>query len=93
MCIFASGVSGKAIKSYTGISFVFHNHIVKINEAVPAYMDIGMYEENESIPYSQSWNLIYALQEALKRFEDEKGICKKLKRHMIMLKKLLLIWV
>ncbi|PFN82120.1 GNAT family N-acetyltransferase [Bacillus thuringiensis] len=69
---FASGVSGKAIKSYTGISFVFHNHIVKINEAVPAYMDIGMYEENESIPYSQSWNLIYALQEALKRFEDEK---------------------
>ncbi|HDR7706998.1 TPA: aminotransferase class V-fold PLP-dependent enzyme [Bacillus thuringiensis] len=73
---FASGVSGKAIKSYTGISFVFHNHIVKINEAVPAYMDIGMYEENESIPYSQSWNLIYALQEALKRFEDEKVFVK-----------------
>ncbi|HGE7611911.1 GNAT family N-acetyltransferase [Bacillus thuringiensis] len=73
---FASGVSGKAIKSYTGISFIFHNHIVKINEAVPAYMDIGMYEENESIPYSQSWNLIYALQEALKRFEDEKAFVK-----------------
>ncbi|HFR4144911.1 TPA: aminotransferase class V-fold PLP-dependent enzyme [Bacillus cereus] len=73
---FASGVSGKAIKSYTGISFVFHNHIVKINEAVPAYMDIGMYEGNESIPYSQSWNLIYALQEALKRFEDEKVFVK-----------------
>lgn len=73
---FASGVSGKAIKSYTGISFVFYNHIVKINEAVPAYMDIGMYEENESIPYSQSWNLIYALQEALKRFEDEKVFVK-----------------
>ncbi|MEX0417655.1 GNAT family N-acetyltransferase, partial [Bacillus sp. C30] len=68
---FASGVSGKAIKSYTGLSFVFHNHIVKVNEAVPAYMDIGMYEENESIPYSHSWNLIYALQEALKIFEDE----------------------
>ena len=73
---FASGVSGKAIKSYTGLSFVFHNHIVKINEAVPAYMDIGMYEENESIPYSQSWNLIYALQEALKRFEDETAFVK-----------------
>ena len=50
-----------------------------------------MYEENESIPY-QSWNLIYALQEALKRFKDEKAFV-KLKRHMIMLKKLLLIWV
>lgn len=35
-----------------------------------------MYEENESIPYSQSWNLIYALQEALKRFEDEKVFVK-----------------
>lgn len=58
---------------------------------MPAYMDIGMYEENESIPYSQSWNLIYALQEALKRFEDEKAFV-KLKRHTIMLKKLLLIW-
>ena len=49
-----------------------------------------MYEENESIPYSQSWNLIYALQEALKRFEDEKAFVKL--RHTIMLKKLLLIW-
>lgn len=32
-----------------------------------------MYEENESIPYSHSWNLIYALQEALKRLEDEEA--------------------
>ncbi|OOG89923.1 hypothetical protein BTH41_04367 [Bacillus mycoides] len=30
-----------------------------------------MYEENGSVSYSQSWNLIYALQEALKKFEDE----------------------
>lgn len=68
---FASGVSGKAIKSFTGLSFVFHNHNVKVNETLPAYIDIGMYEENESIPYSHSWNLMYALQEALKRFDDE----------------------
>ncbi len=73
---FASGVSGKAIKSYTGVSFVFHNHIVKINEAIPVYMDIGMYDGNDSIPYSHSSNLIYALQEALKRFEDEKAFVK-----------------
>ncbi|PEJ72866.1 aminotransferase class V-fold PLP-dependent enzyme [Bacillus wiedmannii] len=70
---FASGVSGKAIKSFTGLSFVFYNHNVKVNETLPAYMDVGMYEENESIPYSHSWNLIYALQEALKRFEDAKA--------------------
>ncbi|MGY1462157.1 aminotransferase class V-fold PLP-dependent enzyme [Bacillus toyonensis] len=68
---FASGVSGKAIKSFTGLSFVFHNHNIEKNEAIPAYMDIGMYEMNDSIPYSHSWNLIYALQEALKKFEDE----------------------
>ncbi|PFR46855.1 aminotransferase class V-fold PLP-dependent enzyme [Bacillus cereus] len=73
---FASGVSGKAIKSFTGVSFVFHNHNVKVNETLPAYMDIGMYEENESIPYSHSWNLIYALQEALKRFEVETAFVK-----------------
>ncbi|MED2040395.1 aminotransferase class V-fold PLP-dependent enzyme, partial [Bacillus wiedmannii] len=70
---FASGVSGKAIKSFTGLSFFFYNHNVKVNETLPAYMDVGMYEENESIPYSHSWNLIYALQEALKRFEDAKA--------------------
>ncbi|EEM16948.1 Acetyltransferase, GNAT [Bacillus pseudomycoides DSM 12442] len=34
-------------------------------------MDIGMYTENRSVPYSQSWNLICALQEALKNLEDE----------------------
>ncbi|PEX82029.1 aminotransferase class V-fold PLP-dependent enzyme [Bacillus cereus] len=73
---FASGVSGKAIKSYTGLSFIFHNHIVKKNEEIPAYMDIGMYEVNDSIPYSHSSNLIYALQEALKRFEDETAFVK-----------------
>ncbi|MEN1936142.1 aminotransferase class V-fold PLP-dependent enzyme [Paenibacillus sp. 102] len=68
---FASGVSGKAIGAYTGLSFVFYNHIVNANETLPTYMDIGMYEESGSVPYSQSWNLIYALQEALKKFEDE----------------------
>lgn len=68
---FASGVSGKAIGAYTGLSFVFYNHIVQGNETLPTYMDIGMYEESGSVPYSQSWNLIYALQEALKKFEDE----------------------
>ncbi|EEL84998.1 GNAT family N-acetyltransferase [Bacillus cereus] len=73
---FASGVSGKAIKSFTGLCFVFHNHMIEKNEAIPVYMDIGMYEMNDSIPYSHSWNLIYALQEALKRFEDEKAFIK-----------------
>lgn len=73
---FASGVSGKAMKSYSGLSFIFHNHFIKVNEKIPAYMDIGMYEENGSIPYSHSWNLISALQESLKRFDDENAYVK-----------------
>lgn len=67
----ASGVSGKAIGAYTGLSFVFHNHHVEPNGNIPKYMDIGEYATNESIPYSHSWNLIFALHEALKRFEDD----------------------
>ncbi|KFN03799.1 aminotransferase class-V family protein [Bacillus clarus] len=88
---FASGVSGKAIKSYTGLSFVFHNHTVKANEEIPAYMDIGMYEENGSLSYSHSWNLIYALQEALKRFEDESAFV-KINGTYAFLKRPLQIW-
>ncbi|PQZ52399.1 GNAT family N-acetyltransferase [Bacillus sp. MYb209] len=73
---FASGVSGKAMKSYSGLSFIFHNHFIKVNEKIPAYMDIGMYEENGSIPYSHSWNLISALQESLKGFDEENAYVK-----------------
>ncbi|MDM5154959.1 aminotransferase class V-fold PLP-dependent enzyme [Bacillus sp. DX1.1] len=69
---FASGVSGKAIGAYTGLSFVFYNHTIEPNEKLPRYMDIGMYELNESVPYSQSWNLMRALQEALKKFADDR---------------------
>ncbi|MGG1139759.1 aminotransferase class V-fold PLP-dependent enzyme [Bacillus mycoides] len=83
---FASGVSGKAIKSYTGLSFVFHNHSIKVNEEIPAYMDIGMYEVNVSIPYSHSWNLIYALHESLKRF-DEENVYVKIKETYVFLER------
>ncbi|WIG44688.1 aminotransferase class V-fold PLP-dependent enzyme [Bacillus toyonensis] len=66
----ASGVSGKAIGSYTGLAFVFHNHSIFPHQDIPAYLDVGRYFITNSIPYTQSWNLLFALQEALQKYDD-----------------------
>lgn len=62
---FASGVSGKAISALTGLSFVFHHHEVKPSPSLPKYIDLGVYFENGSIPFSHSSNLLDALLIAL----------------------------
>ncbi len=67
---YASGVSGKGLLSYTGLSFVFHNKTVKSNKHLPRYLDLGAYAEAGGIPYSQSSNLLAALDEALKRYTN-----------------------
>jgi len=67
----ASGVSGKAIGGYTGLSFVFHNHEIEPNQTIPRYLDLGMYAINQSIPYSHSSNLLEALNQALKKYEKD----------------------
>ncbi|MGJ7920472.1 aminotransferase class V-fold PLP-dependent enzyme [Neobacillus sp. LXY-4] len=61
----ASGVSGKAIGAFTGLSFVFHQHPVQPSSKLPKYIDLGMYCEHNSIPYSHSSNLLEALHTAL----------------------------
>lgn len=61
----ASGVSGKAIGAFTGLSFVFHQHIVEPSSRLPKYMDLGLYNRDNSIPFSHSSNLIEALNTAL----------------------------
>jgi len=67
--LFASGVSGKALASYSGLSFVFHNVEVHPNKSLPRYLDLGAYSVAGGIPYSQSSNLVTALAEALKRYD------------------------
>ncbi|MBS4220244.1 aminotransferase class V-fold PLP-dependent enzyme [Bacillus sp. FJAT-49711] len=67
--LLASGVSGKALASYSGLSFVFHSEDVKPNKRLPRYLDLGAYTAADGIPYSQSSNLMTALAEALKRYE------------------------
>ncbi|MCZ2259123.1 aminotransferase class V-fold PLP-dependent enzyme [Sporosarcina sp. G11-34] len=67
---YASGVSGKGLLSYTGISFVFHNEDVFPNQTLPRYLDLGAYAKAGGIPYSQSSNLLSALDVALCKYDN-----------------------
>lgn len=61
----ASGVSGKAIGGLTGLSFVFHEFEPEDSSRIPAYLNLASYHQAESIPFSQSSNLLEALIAAL----------------------------
>jgi len=64
----ASCVSGKALASYPGLSMVFYNHpLAEEPKALPRYLDLGYYAAQAGIPFTQSSNLVYALQTALNR--------------------------
>lgn len=66
----ASGASGKALASYPGLSFVFYGHDVASEPArIPRYLDLGYYAEKGGIPFTQSSNLVAALEAALTRFQ------------------------
>jgi aspartate aminotransferase-like enzyme len=67
----ATGVSGKAIRALTGLSFVFHHHEVQPSLTLPKYLDLGTYMAKESIPFSQSSNLLEALLAALEDINIE----------------------
>lgn len=67
----ASGVSGKALGSYTGISFVFYNDLIKKSSKLPRYIDMSYYEEKDGIPFTISSNLIYSLDAAVEKVLKE----------------------
>lgn len=69
----ASGVSGKALGSYSGLSIVFHQHYIKKDETIPGYLDLGWYIENDGVPFTHSSNLISALHQALEAFEEDQS--------------------
>jgi aspartate aminotransferase-like enzyme len=54
------------------LAIVFHRDKIKGNSAVPRYLDLKMYEENQSIPYTHSSNLVSALKESIKLIDYEK---------------------
>lgn len=69
---FASTVSGKGLGSYPGLAIVFHREKIKSNVAIPRYLDLKMYQDLESIPYTHSSNLVSALNESMKLVDYEK---------------------
>ena len=66
----ASCVSGKALASFPGLSMVFYSHdLASAPKALPRYIDLGYYAAQSGMPFTQSSNLVYALQTALTRID------------------------
>ncbi|CAM3913973.1 aminotransferase class V-fold PLP-dependent enzyme [Lederbergia lenta] len=84
---FASGVSGKALASYTGLSFVFHEEAVKQTNSLPRYLDLGIYAESGGIPYTQSSNLVGALAAALKRYDQSEIVYDQMRDRFLVIRK------
>lgn len=68
----ASGVSGKGLGSFAGVSMVFHDHEIAPAPDLPRYLDLGCYAREDEVPYTFCSNLIAALRTALdrQRFEE-----------------------
>jgi aspartate aminotransferase-like enzyme len=69
----ASGSSGKGLRSYPGISMVFHHHeIAPQPERLPRYLDLGYYTQQQGMPFTFSSNLLHALHAAVKHVDWER---------------------
>nr|WP_276537493.1 aminotransferase class V-fold PLP-dependent enzyme [Bacillus infantis] len=68
----ASAVSGKGFGSYPGLAIVFHRERILGGNHIPRYLDLKMYQEHESIPYTHSSNLVTALNKACGLIDYEK---------------------
>ncbi len=69
----ASCSSGKGLRSYPGVSMVFHNHAVTPQpERLPRYLDLGYYSQQQGVPFTFSSNLLHALHAAVKHVDWEK---------------------
>ncbi len=85
----ASCSSGKGLRSYPGISMVFHHHDVAPQpERLPRYLDLGFYAQQQGVPFTFSSNLLHALHAAIKhvdwqkRFADIIGLSQHLRTQL-----------
>jgi aspartate aminotransferase-like enzyme len=69
----ATGVSGKGLGSYPGLSMVFHSHEIEPSPDLPCYLDLGTYARHEGPPFTTSSNLVYALGRSLSRVASANG--------------------
>jgi len=64
----ASTVSGKGLGALSGLAMVFYHHDLKPEpRRLPRYLDLGFYDSQQGVPFTQSSNLLYALNAALRR--------------------------
>lgn len=61
----ASAVSGKALGAYAGLAIVMHNGALQPAGALPRAIDLGDFAQAEGVPYTQSSNLLAALEAVL----------------------------
>jgi len=68
----ASCVSGKSLGAFPGLSMVFHHHETSPRpDKLPRYLDLGHCAVAGGIPFTQSSNLLSALQAALRRYGSQ----------------------
>ena len=66
----ATGVSGKAIGTMSGIAVVFSNHVIDVDKNLPSYLDLGLYA-NGNIPFTYSSQLFKSFEQALYAYEKD----------------------
>ena len=66
----ASGVSGKALGAFAGLSLVFYHHTLAPSDSLPRYLDLGLYAATGGVPFTHSSNLLDALEAATRRLAD-----------------------
>jgi aspartate aminotransferase-like enzyme len=69
----ATGSSGKGVRSYPGVAMVFYHHeLPDASRCLPRYLDLGYYAAQQGVPFTFSSNLLHALHAALKHLLLEK---------------------
>ncbi len=63
----ASCVSGKGLGAYSGLSMVFSDHdVLPQPKRLPRYLDLGLYAQQQGVPFTFSSNLLGALDAAVR---------------------------
>ncbi|MDP2366688.1 hypothetical protein [Rhodoferax sp.] len=52
---------GKALGAYSGLAMIFHDGRLDRSGHLPRYLDLASYEDSASVPFTQSSNLLAAL--------------------------------
>lgn len=64
----ATGVSGKAIGTMSGLAFVFANTEITVSENIPTYLDIA-FRSNHAVPFTMPSQFVLSLEYALKAYD------------------------